>query len=68
MAGPSNQVNKHLKVERICERSRLEEHLVASAYELVTPILRRRLPDAVPDHNQRLKTARSQRKTGGNEA
>jgi hypothetical protein len=38
-----NRTRARLKVDRGCERSRLERQLLAAAYDLVTPLLRRPL-------------------------
>ena len=43
MAPAESKTRKLLKVERGCERSRLEGQVIAAAYELVTPLLRRTL-------------------------
>jgi hypothetical protein len=45
MASPTRRARKALKVERSCEASRLEEEVIAAAYELVTPIRRCPLPE-----------------------
>jgi len=44
MAKPKNTIHNTLKLERICERSRLEPQVIAAAYELVSPVARRALP------------------------
>jgi hypothetical protein len=35
------RTQRPLPVQRVCERSRLEDNLVAAAYELAAPVLRR---------------------------
>ena len=49
MASPTRRASNALKLERSCEVSRLEEQVIATAYELTTPILRRPIPDTAPD-------------------
>jgi hypothetical protein len=44
MAGLKNRTKRLLQIERSCERSRLESQLLATAYALLTPSLRRALP------------------------
>jgi hypothetical protein len=41
------------KVQRSCERSRIQEELMVAAYELAAPLLRRRLsaPEAQPGND-----------------
>jgi hypothetical protein len=45
MARPRAQARPPLHVSRDFERSRLDEQLLAAAYELATPVIRRPLPD-----------------------
>jgi len=45
MAGPTRRARNALKLERSCEASRLEEEVIAAAYELVTSIRRRPIPE-----------------------
>jgi hypothetical protein len=72
MASPTRRARNALKMERSCEVSRLEEHIIATAYELATPIFRHPIPNAVPDrppasvHGQ--EAERSQRQAGGSQA
>src|SRR5262245_7647509 len=46
MVRPTWRARIALKVERSCERSRLEEQVLATTYELITPILRRPIPNS----------------------
>ena len=48
MASPTRKGHTALKLERTCERSRLEEQVLAAAYELAAPLLRRPIPGAAP--------------------
>jgi hypothetical protein len=70
MASPTRRRRNTLKLERDCERSRLEEQVLAAAYELATPLLRRSLPDTVS--GRRLAPAPHadlpQRQAGGSKA
>jgi hypothetical protein len=70
MASAKNRTRKLLKIERCCEHSRLQGQLIAAAYELITPVIRRVLPSAIsrpaqtPIHGE----AQPQLRTGGNQA
>jgi hypothetical protein len=44
MASLARRARNALKLERIFEISRLEEEIIAAAYELATPLLRRPMP------------------------
>jgi hypothetical protein len=72
MAGLKHRTNRLLKIERSCERSRLESQLLATAYELLTPILRRALPRPPgahhPDGSDASTEELPQARTGGNKA
>src|SRR5262245_53140795 len=52
MASPTARASNALKLERSCERSRLEKQVLAAAYELLTPLLRQPIPTAAPDRQQ----------------
>jgi hypothetical protein len=53
MGRPAAQPKSSLSVVRGLERSRLEKYLIAAAYELVVPILRRSLaPPASADQRE----------------
>jgi hypothetical protein len=72
MASPTWRASNALKLERSCEASRLEEQLIAFAYELITPILRRPIPDMTPGRQPAAGHApeadRSRRQAGGSQA
>lgn len=68
MAGSKNKTKHLLKIERDCERSRLEGQLLASAYELLTPTLRRALPTASSQPNRPEAAQRTRQQVGGNRA
>ena len=59
MPRAENETRKLLKVERGWERSRLEEQLLAVAYDLVTPLVRRVLPLPSGDQSPRPRTSDS---------
>lgn len=46
MGRAARPIHKHLNIARGFEGSRLEGQLVAAAYELVAPIIRRSFPSA----------------------
>ena len=70
MASPTRRERSALKLERACERSRLEEQVLAAAYELATPLLRRPILDTAsgrrPTPNSQ--ADRPQRQAGGSKA
>ena len=70
MASAKNRTRKLLNIERCCEHSRLQGQLIAAAYELVTPLIRRRLPapTARPAQTRIRDTDQPQPRTGGNHA
>jgi hypothetical protein len=71
MPRAENKTRKLLKVERGCERSRLEGQLLAAAYDLATPLLRRALPGSAADQPIRPRTAigaAAPARTGGSHA
>lgn len=47
MASPVQKAQNALKLERSCEASRLEEEILAAAYELATPLLRCPFPNTI---------------------
>jgi hypothetical protein len=69
MASALSPTQKTLNLRRDVERSRLETQLLATAYELLTPILRRALPSPQPKHQPtqqpRKAHERRQRQAGG---
>lgn len=52
MARPRAQAKPPLHVSRDFERSRLDEQLLAAAYELVTPVIRRPLSSGATETRQ----------------
>jgi hypothetical protein len=70
MASPTRRGHSALKLERICERSRLEEQVLAAAYELATPLLRRPIPDTASGRRPAPapQADRPQRQAGGSQA
>ena len=69
-AGLKHRTNRVLKIERSCERPRLGSQLLATAYELLTPILRRALPqaDRCPGGSNATTEGPPQARAGGNRA
>jgi hypothetical protein len=67
MASPNRRGRSALKLERACERSRLEEQVLAAAYELATPFLRRAIPDTASGRRPApaAQADRPQRQAGG---
>jgi hypothetical protein len=71
MTNPARRGRKTLNIQRSSEQSRLEEQLIAAAYELAAPILRRSLgKSAAAPQTQagRPTTHKSRRKAGGSRA
>jgi len=68
MASPTRRGHTALKLERTCERSRLEEQVLAAAYELATPLLRRPIPDTASGPRPPRKRTGPRRQAGGNKA
>jgi len=70
MANPARKGRKTLTLKRISERSRFQEQIFATAYELVSPIIRRSLKHPIAD--QRTPSApaagKARRKAGGSRA
>lgn len=62
MASNQAPAKKTLTLTRSCERSRLAAAALASAYELLTPILQRALPNSepAPQAEQRQRQPRGQ--------
>jgi hypothetical protein len=72
MASPTTRASNALKLERSCEVSRLQEQVIAAAYELATPLLRRPIPDTAPGRQPAAAHAppadRPRRQAGGSKA
>jgi hypothetical protein len=71
MANPPARAGRVLNVLRSCEPSRLETQVVAAAYECLTPLLKRHLPNARSKRGSaqcRAATDHRQRQAGGNQA
>jgi hypothetical protein len=71
MPRAENRTRKLLKIERACERSRLEGQLLAAAYDLVAPLLRRSLstsPAGQPTGSPTAAAPAAPPRTGGSHA
>jgi len=70
MTSPTRRGRAVLKLERSCERSRLEEQVLAAAYELAIPLLRRPIPDTASGRRPAPapQADRPRRQAGGNKA
>ena len=68
MASPTRRGHNALKLERTCERSRLEEQVLAAAYELATPLLRRPIPDTASGRRPSRQRTGPRRQAGGSKA
>ena len=68
MPRAENRTRKLLKVERACERSRLEGQPLAAAYDLAAPLPRRSLstsPAGQPTNSRTAAGAAAPPRTGG---
>ena len=70
MTSPTRRGHSIPKLERTCELSRLEEQVLAAAYELATPLLRRPIPDTASGRRPAPapQADRPRRQAGGNKA
>ncbi len=73
MTSLARRARNALKLERSCEVSRLEEEIIAAAYELATPLLRRPMPHPTTPGRQSAPTPvpeadRPRRQAGGSQA
>jgi hypothetical protein len=72
MASLTRRASHALKLDRSCEVSRLEEQVLATVYELVTPLLRHPIPNTGTDRQPASRHAppagRPQRQAGGSHA
>jgi len=72
MPSPAHRTRKVLKLHRSAERSRLDKQLIAAAYELVIPVVRRSLGKAGPGYPSASPSTaamdRPQRQVGGTQA
>jgi hypothetical protein len=67
MASPATRAPRNaLKLTRSCERSRLDKQVIATAYELATPLVRR--PIVKPSPGPQPAFAGPARKIGGSRA